>query len=75
VQQAFTCCADLDGGSALFFGWSESYSRHTSIYAFVEKFLNNDLFFLENSPMNTGIWESNNNNINKLKNIVLAKSL
>jgi hypothetical protein len=31
TQQAFTCCADLNGGSALFFGWSDSYSRQTSI--------------------------------------------
>jgi hypothetical protein len=38
AQQAFTCCADLNDGSALFFGWSEPYSRHTSINAFIEKF-------------------------------------
>jgi hypothetical protein len=38
AQQAFTCCADLNGGSALFFGWPEYYSRQTSIYTFVEKF-------------------------------------
>jgi hypothetical protein len=49
AQQAFTHCADLDGGSALFFGWSESYSRHPSIYAFIEKFLNSDLLFLGNT--------------------------
>jgi hypothetical protein len=49
AQQAFTRCADLDGGSALFFGWSESYSRHTSINAFLERFPNIDLLFLENS--------------------------
>ncbi|MDQ3836895.1 MAG: hypothetical protein M3270_08180 [Thermoproteota archaeon] len=39
TQQAFTCCADLNGGSALFFGWSDTYYRQTSIYAFIEKFL------------------------------------
>jgi len=38
AQQAFTCCADLNDESALFFGWSEPYSRHTSINAFIEKF-------------------------------------
>jgi hypothetical protein len=37
AQQAFTCCADLNDESALFFGWSEPYSRHTSINAFIEK--------------------------------------
>jgi hypothetical protein len=47
AQQAFTCCADPDDGSALFFGWSEPYSRQTSIYVFLEKFLNNIAFFLE----------------------------
>jgi hypothetical protein len=41
AQQAFTYCADLDDGSALFFGWSEPYFRQTSIYGFLEKFLNN----------------------------------
>lgn len=35
AQQAFTCCADLDSGSAPFFGWSEPYSRQTCIYAFI----------------------------------------
>jgi hypothetical protein len=39
TQQAFTCCADLNGGSALFFGWSDTYYRHTSIYTFIEKSL------------------------------------
>jgi len=46
AQQAFTCCADPDDGSALFFGWSEPLSRQTSIYVFLEKFLNNVEFFL-----------------------------
>jgi hypothetical protein len=27
AQQAFTCCADPDDGSASFFGWSEPYFR------------------------------------------------
>ena len=40
AQQAFTCCADPDDESALFFGWSEHYFRHTAIYAFLGKFLN-----------------------------------
>ena len=47
AQQAFTRCADLDDGSALFFGWSEPYSRHASIYAFVEKFQLMHLVFVE----------------------------
>jgi hypothetical protein len=50
AQQAFTCCADLNDGSALFFGWSEPYSRQTSIYAFIEKFRKNVLLFLDNNP-------------------------
>jgi hypothetical protein len=40
AQQAFTCCADPDDESALFFGWSEPYFRQTAIYAFLGKFLN-----------------------------------
>jgi hypothetical protein len=49
AQQAFTCCADLNGGSALFFGWSEPYSRQTSIYTFVEKFEKHYMLFLDNN--------------------------
>jgi hypothetical protein len=48
AQQAFTCCADLNGGSALFFGWSESYIRQTSIYAFYQKSLNLIILFISN---------------------------
>jgi hypothetical protein len=48
AQQAFTCCADLNGGSALFFGWSENYIRRTSIYAFFKKSLNPIIFFIDN---------------------------
>jgi hypothetical protein len=39
TQQAFTCCADLNGGSALFFGWSDPYYLQTTIYTFIEKSL------------------------------------
>jgi hypothetical protein len=49
AQQAFTCCADLNGGSALFFGWSEPYSRQTSIYTFVEKCEKHYMLFLDNN--------------------------
>ena len=47
AQQAFTCCADPDDGSALFFGWSEPYSRQISIYAFLGEFLNYSTHFLD----------------------------
>ena len=46
AQQAFTCCADLNGGSALFFGWSECYIRLTSIYAFIQKSLKSITIFV-----------------------------
>jgi hypothetical protein len=53
AQQAFTCCADLNGGSALFFGWSENYIRQTSIYAFIQKSLNLIILFISNRHTNT----------------------
>jgi hypothetical protein len=36
TQQAFTRCADLNGGSAFFLGWSGIYIRQTPIYAFIK---------------------------------------
>jgi hypothetical protein len=59
AQQAFTCCADLNDGSALFFGWSEPYSRQTYIYAFIEKFWKMLGYFWIVTWINTQIWSSN----------------
>jgi hypothetical protein len=55
AQQAFTCCADLNDESALFFGWSEPYSRHTSINAFIEKFCKMLCYFWIVTKINTQI--------------------
>jgi hypothetical protein len=72
AQQAFTCCADLNGGSALFFGWSEPYSRHPSIYTFVKEFLKNILLSLDNKP---GLMQESRNlthkSMKKLRNMML----
>jgi hypothetical protein len=69
AQQAFTCCADPDDGSALFFGWSEPYSRQTSIYVFHEKFLNNVAFFLGSHLREHMYLETYYKKTNKLKNV------
>ena len=74
AQQAFTCCADLNGGSALFFGWSENYIRQTSIYAFIQKSLNLIIFFISNCCLS--IEKSRNLNghsIKKSKNLRFGK--
>jgi hypothetical protein len=55
AQQAFTCCADLNDESALFFGWSEPYSRHTSINAFIEKIWKTECYFWIIAQINTHI--------------------
>ena len=74
AQQAFTCCADLNDGSALFFGWSEPYSRQTSIYVFHEKFLNNIAFFLGSHFREYMYLEPNYKKTNKLKNATESNS-
>jgi hypothetical protein len=75
AQQAFTCCADLNGGSALFFGWSENYIRQTSIYAFIQKSLNLIILFTSNRgiPIQKP-WDLIRFNIKKSKKLRFDKS-